>query len=58
MTTKVRRVATYERVSTVTQAERETIKAQTSALEQRLAIEQDVTVVKRSTRSETRRHQQ
>ncbi|MGD0020511.1 MAG: recombinase family protein [Candidatus Limnocylindrales bacterium] len=45
--TGVRRVATYERVSSEDQRERETIKTQTDALERRLAVEPDIEVVAR-----------
>ncbi len=45
--TAVRRVATYERVSSEDQRERETIKTQRDALDRRLASEADVTLVDR-----------
>lgn len=45
--TAVRRVATYERVSSETQRERETIKTQTDALTRRLACESDIEVTAR-----------
>ena len=43
--TATRRVATYERVSSEDQRERETIRTQTDALERRLARESDIEVV-------------
>jgi len=43
----IRRIATYERVSSEGQAERETIDMQTSALDARLALEANVQVVAR-----------
>ena len=45
--TTVRRVATYERVSSEDQRERETIKTQRDALDRRLASESDVALVER-----------
>jgi site-specific DNA recombinase len=45
--TSTRRVATYERVSSADQRERETIKTQTDALTRRLAREPDIEVVAR-----------
>jgi site-specific DNA recombinase len=45
--TAVRRVATYERVSSENQRERATIQAQRDALDRRLATEPDVTLVDR-----------
>ena len=47
MTTGLRRVATYERVSSEDQRERETIKTQTEALDRRLVSEPAVTVAAR-----------
>ena len=47
MVTATRRVATYERVSSEDQRERETIKTQTEALERRLAIEDSIELVER-----------
>lgn len=43
----VRRVATYERVSSEDQRERQTIKTQTEALERRLSVEDRVQIVAR-----------
>ncbi|HEY1168380.1 MAG TPA: recombinase family protein [Candidatus Limnocylindrales bacterium] len=45
--TGVRRVATYERVSSEDQRERETIKTQTDTLDRRLALEPGVEIIKR-----------
>ncbi|MBF6604200.1 MAG: recombinase family protein [Chloroflexi bacterium] len=47
MATATRRVATYERVSSADQRERETIKTQTDALDRRLSFESDVEIVAR-----------
>ena len=47
MVTSLRRVATYERVSSEDQRERETIKTQRDALDRRLASESEVTLVDR-----------
>ena len=47
MVTAMRKVATYERVSSEDQRERETIKTQTEALERRLALEDGITLVER-----------
>ena len=45
--TGVRRVATYERVGSEDQRERETIKTQTDTLDRRLALEPGVEIIKR-----------
>jgi site-specific DNA recombinase len=47
MVTGLRRIATYERVSSEDQRERETIKTQRDALDRRLASEPDVALVDR-----------